>query len=255
MDFFNQIMAYSFLKSDSLNLLLDNVSQRKDVPHYKSGKEIMAEALTGRIRSNSAMLRQGAKNASEAAAMANSITNAASSLRTTLSEMLTLVQEVQADPSQSASASSTFKNLASTLAATVTGAQYNGISLLDFDGWNKDGRLTVGDDNTATLQIQLGYGTSKFILHDLSDLKDLKLIDLNGMQPANLTDLSENLKEYGRMVDTLHSSYANWAKSYMSEEKFMNEQAEILMRTAKNAMPNETDPLLRDRGGIVSSLG
>lgn len=255
MDFFNQIMAYSFLKSGSLNLLLDNVSQRTDAPRYKSGKEIMAEALTGRIRSNSAMLRQGAKNASEAAAMASSITNAVSSLRTTLSEMLTLVQEVQADPSQSASASSTFKNLASTLAATVTGAQYNGISLLDCDSWSKDGRLTIGDDNTAALQIQLGYGTSKFILHDLSDLKDLKLIDLNGIQPADLTDLSESLKEYASMLDTLHSSYTNWAKSYMSEEKFMNEQAKILMRAAKNAMPNETDPLLRDRGGIVSSLG
>ena len=55
MDFYDQLMAYSFLKSGSLNLLLDNLPQPAPVARYKSGSEMMAEALTGRIRSDSSM--------------------------------------------------------------------------------------------------------------------------------------------------------------------------------------------------------
>ncbi|OXS30241.1 MAG: hypothetical protein BCS36_05520 [Desulfovibrio sp. MES5] len=256
MDFFDQIMAYSFLKSGSLELLLDNMPQRTATSRGKSGRQIMAEALTGKIRSNSAMLRQGAKNASEAAAMADSIANAASSLSATLSQMLALAQKVQADPSQSATASPTFKSLATTLAATVSGTQYNGISLLDSNGWSTDKRLTVsGDGATATVPIQLGYGTSKFSLYSLSGLKDLTSVDLNAIQPADLTALVNSLADYGSIVAALDANYTALATSYTSEQNFMNEQAEILTRAAKNALPDETDPLLRSRGGILSSLG
>ena len=256
MDFFDQIMAYSFLKSGSLELLLNNMPQRTTAPRSKSGSQIMAEALTGKIRSNAAMLRQGAKNASEAASMSDSIANATSSLSATLSEMLALAQKVQADPSQSATASPAFKALATTLAATVSGTQYNGISLLDGDAWGTDKRLTVsGDGATATVPIQLGYGTSTFSLHTLSGLKELTTVDLNTISPADLTALANSLADYGSILATLNSNYTSLATSYTSEKNFMIEQAEILARAAKNALPDETDPLLRSRGAIVSSLG
>ena len=256
MDFFEQIMAYSFLKSGSLELLLNNMPQRTAAPRGKSGKQIMAEALTGRIRSNSAMLRQGAKNASEAVAMANSVASAASSLSDTVSEMLALAQKVQADPSQGATAGPAFRTLATTLAATVSGTQYNGISLLDSDAWAADKRLTVsGDGATATVPIQLGYGTSKFTLYNLSGLKDLTAVDLNSIQPADLTALTNSLADYGNILTALNKNYTSLATSYTSEKNYMIEQAEILARAAKNALPDETDPLLRSRGAIFSSQG
>ncbi|SCM73852.1 hypothetical protein [Desulfovibrio sp. 86] len=256
MDFFDQIMAYSFLKSGSLELLLNNMPQHTTAPRGKSGRQIMAEALTGKIRSNAAMLRQGANNASEAASMSGSIANAAASLSATLSEMLALAQKVQADPSQSATASPAFKALATTLAATVSGAQYNGISLLDSDAWGTDKRLTVSADGAmATVPIQLGYGTSTFSLYSLSGLKGLTSVDLSTISPADLTALTNSLTGYGNIADSLNANYTSLATSYTSEKNFMIEQAEILARAAKNALPDETDPLLRNRGGIVSSLG
>ena len=66
MDFFDQLLTYTYLRSSSLSLLLDSVQQATPTITQKSGREMMAEALTGRIRSDSAMLRQGAKNATEA---------------------------------------------------------------------------------------------------------------------------------------------------------------------------------------------
>lgn len=256
MDFFDQLMAYSFLKSGSLELLLDNMPQRATAPRGKSGRQMMAEALTGKIRTNSAMLRQGAKNASEAAAMADSIANATSSLSSTLAEMLALAQKVQADPSQSATAGPAFQTLATTLAATVSGTQYNGISLLDNDGWGTDKRLTVSSDGaTATVPIQLGYGTSKFTLYNLSGLKELTTVDLSTILPADLTALTDSLADYGNILAALNTNYTSLATSYTNEQNFMNEQAEILARAAKNALPDEIDPLLRSRGGILSSLG
>ena len=144
----------------------------------------------------------------------------------------------------------------STLAATVSGTQYNGISLLDGDAWGTDKRLTVsGDGATATVPIQLGYGTSTFSLHTLSGLKELTAVDLNTISPADLTALANSLADYGSILATLNSNYTSLATSYTSEKNFMIEQAEILARAAKNALPDDTDPLLRSRGGIVSSLG
>ena len=92
MDFYDQLMAYSFLKSGSLNMLLENLPQPVPVARYKSGSEMMAEALTGRIRSDSSMLQQGSKNATEAANIATIIANSASSIRDNLTSMLSVLK-------------------------------------------------------------------------------------------------------------------------------------------------------------------
>ena len=253
MDFYDQLMAYSFLKSGSLNLLLDNLPQPAPVARYKSGSEMMAEALTGRIRSDSSMLQQGSKNATEAANIATLIANSASSIRDNLTSMLTLAQEVKADPTQGSVNSAEFKSLAQEISATISTAKYNNISLVDKSGWANDSRLTVSSDgNSSTLNIQLGYYGSKFTLNDMSYLSYLNSVDLSSSSldiDALISSLSTNVTS----ANIIYSGNNSLATSYTDEAKYMVEQANILKKAADDAMPSEEDPLLRDIGSIIST--
>ena len=169
MDFFDQLLTYTYLRSSSLSLLLDSVSQTTPAITQKSGKEMMAEALTGRIRSDSAMLRQGAKNATEASSIASIVAKSASTILTNLNQMLTLAQEVKADSTKGAADSVKFKALAQEITATIANSKYNNISMLSKAGWTGDSRLRISaDGNSATLKLQVGYDSSKFTLNDMS---------------------------------------------------------------------------------------
>ncbi|CAK7002296.1 MAG: hypothetical protein DELT_00079 [Desulfovibrio sp.] len=237
-----------------------------------SGKEKSATALTGRIRSDAATLRQGAKNASEGAAMASIINESALSIGETLSEMQTLVQAYQSGQLSDGEAQTAFTSLARNLSATVSGAQYNGISLMDADGWN-DERLTV-NGSTATLSIQMGASATTFSLHDLSSLKNLESVVLTDEKTADgLLSLTETLSKSLSTASTIASGYQALAGSYTSQAKAMESQAEILSKTAERAVseagkhPSDIaapdtektintilmDMLLRDSGKLVDT--
>ena len=253
MDFFDQLMAYSFLKSGSLSLLLEGMPQPMPVIQQKSGKEMMAEALTGRIRSDSAMFRQGAKNATEASNMAGIAANSASTILDNLTDMLALAQEVKADSSKAAADSVKFTALAQEITATISNSKYNDISLLDKAGWTGDSRLTVSaDGNSATLKLQVGYDSSKFTLNDMSYLNSLSTVDL-ASPTLDLDALISNLSTNVTTATIIYEGNDALSKAYTSESDFLVKQADILTKAANDAMPTEEDPLLRDLGSIVST--
>lgn len=252
MDFFDQLLTYTYLKSSSLNLLLDSMPQTPVVTQ-KSGREMMAEALTGRIRSDSSMLRQGAKNATEASSIAGLVANSASTILDNLNQMLTLAQEVKADATKGAANSVKFKALAQEITATISNSKYNSISLLDKSGWTGDSRLTIsGDGNSATLKIQVGYDKSTFTLNDMSYLNSLSSVDLSSGS-LDLTALISNLSTNVTTANIVYSGNDALSKAYTSESEFLVKQADILDKAAEDAMPSEEDPLLRDLGSIIST--
>ncbi|MDL2209828.1 hypothetical protein LJC26_03375 [Desulfovibrio sp. OttesenSCG-928-O18] len=232
-----------------------------------SGREKAATALTGRIRSDAATMRQGARNASEGAAMATTIKNTALSLGESLSEMQTLLQSVAGGQTNAADAQSAFDSLAANIAASVSGAQYNGISLMDKDGWD-DKRLTVSGD-TATLPIQMGGSASTFSLRDLSALKDLVGTDLDDLytQDPTLANLTTKISEHIGTVNTMASGYEALAGSYTSQAKHLESQADILAQTAARAVAGAAessgsesavknilvDILMRDQGKVIDT--
>ncbi|MCC8193560.1 MAG: hypothetical protein LIP28_02810, partial [Deltaproteobacteria bacterium] len=88
-----QFLNQALVNGGSLNSVVADI-----LLHPKagtSGKEKTAAALTGRIRSDAAVMRQGARNAAEAAGMAELVKNATLTVAGTLSEMQTLVQSVR----------------------------------------------------------------------------------------------------------------------------------------------------------------
>lgn len=239
-------------------------------PAQKSGREIAAEALTGRLRGDSAALRQGAKNAAEAATMADMIKTATLSLGETLSEMQTLAQSVQNRNMSAADANPIYQSLASKLAATVEGTRYNGISLLDKSGWDSDGRVAVSGD-TATISIQVGNAATDFTLRDLSVLKNFSSSypDLTALSDADVNILVENLSRSIGTVNTMSSGYQALSGSFTGEARYLEQQADTLTLAAQKAMPGGnlpdivdpesalenlmTEILLRDQGRVVDT--
>jgi len=236
-----------------------------------SGREKAATALTGRIRGDAATMRQGARNASEGADMATMIKNTALSLGESLSEMQTLVQSVAGGRINAADAQAAFDGLAGSIAASVSGARYNGISLADRAGWN-DERLTDNGD-TATLPIRMGGSASTFSLHDLSALKGLAGTDLAGAysQDSTLGDLTTEISQYIGTVNAMASGYEALAGLYTSQAKHLESQADILALAAARVIAgagNGTpasgasessvkniliDLLLRDQGKVIDT--
>lgn len=253
MDFFDQLLTYTYLKSSSLSLLLDSVPQVTPAITQKSGKEMMAEALTGRIRSDSTMLRQGAKNATEASNIASIVANSASAILTNLNQMLTLAQEVKADATKGAANSVKFTALAQGITSTIANSKYNNISLLKKSGWTGDSRLTISSDgNSATLKIQVGYDSSSFKLNDMSYLNSLSSVDLSS-GTLDLDALISSLSTNITTATIISNGNTSLSKAYTSESEFLVKQADILTKAAEDAMPSEEDPLLRDVGSIVST--
>lgn len=214
---------------------------------------MLAAALTGRIRTDASMLRQGAKNATEGANIATLIATSTSSVRDNLNKMLTLAQEVKTDPTKGSVNGAAFTALAGELSSVASGTKYNNISLLNKNGWTNDSRLTVsGDGKSSTFTLQMGYGSSTFTLNDLSYLDYLKSVDLSsGSLDVNalISDLSTQINT----VNVIYSRNNSLSGSYTSEAKVLVEQAGILDKAAKDAMPSEEDPLLRDIGSIIST--
>lgn len=252
MNFFDDILTATYLKQASLSLLLDTLPQ--SVPTtYTSDKEMMAAALTGRIRTDASMLRQGAKNATEGANIATLIATSTSTVRDNLNQMLTLAQEVKADSTKGSVNGAAFTALAGELSSVASGTIYNNISLLNKNGWTNDSRLTIsGDGKSSTFKLQRGYGSSTFTLNDLSYLDYLKSVDLSSGSldiDALISDLSTQINTVG----VIYSRNNSLSGSYKSEASVLVEQADILNKAAQDAMPSEEDPLLRDIGSIIST--
>lgn len=249
----DQLLSDTYLQSSSLNLLLDSLKQQTPAIKQKSGKEMMAEALTGRIRSDSSMMLQGAQNATEASNIASIVTNSSSAILTNLNQMLTLAQEVKSDSTKGAADATKFTALAQGITSTIANSKYNNISLLDKSSWSSDGRLTVSSDgNSATLKIQVGYGSSTFTLNDMSYLNSLSSVDLSSSS-LDLNALISNLSTYISNATIINNGSSALKTAYANESDFLTKQADILTKAAQDAMPSEEDPLSRDLGSIIST--
>jgi flagellin len=250
-----EALANALIQGGSLDAFVVNTLLR---PGQRSGREISAAALTGRIRSDAGMLRQASLNVQEGGSIFSLAAGAVSSIADALEEMQKLAQSV-VDHTAGSDATISYENLASSIAGLVAGAEYNGIALLDGSKWPGDKRLTPGTD-TASLSIQAGNSAMTLTLHDLSALKtafqasDLGDDDAAKNTVAILSTLLANAK-------SLASSYTALAGSYSSEARSIARQAGILDLTAAGAEAGAgrdpksilLDLLLRDRGNLFDT--
>ncbi len=242
-----EFLSQALSSGGSLNSVVADILVH---PKPKTGKEIVATALTGRIRSDSAVLRQGSKNASEAAAMAGMIKTATLSVGETLNAMQTIVQSVRNKQMTADAATPEYMSLASKLTATIESTNYNGIALLDNSRWAGDGRLAVSG-GTATLPIQMGNSAATCTIRDISAMKNLAAVNL-AADDATLDGYLENIVDNIATANTMASGYESLAGSYTGEARYLEQQADTLALAAEKAQPGGT--LFPETGDPESAL-
>lgn len=226
-------------------------------------RDILGEALSGRTRSDAAMLRQASRNVSEAEGMMSLASEGAGNVNKLLKEAKDLVEKYQAssDPTEQSQLEAQYNALKGNIDNIIKNTNYNGISLLDGDKWAKDSRVNVaGDKNSGSVQIYAG--NSGFDLSLSNARKSIyQPLDALNISDANATDrLSEMATTAGMMSD----AYAKRASSLKSQAASLDRQGSILDEVAENQISRPqggnlqdilVDLALRDKGGIISGKG
>lgn len=238
---FSRLMSLSLLNNGGMDLFLDRLSAHLDTkaePAYKSGKTMLAEALTGRMRADEAVMRQGARNAGEGVKIAEIASSAAKSLNETLTEMLSLQGGID---------EAKFRSLAEKATTILENAKYNGISLFDGSKWASDNRLSMSaDGQKAFLSLQFGYRESEFALANLEKVKEYATKQL---ADVDWGALQEDIKTTSFLTD----SYDKLAKAYGGESDHMNNLADLYASSKDNALDFGLERQISGKGSIFSS--
>lgn len=217
-----------------------------------------AAALTGRLRSDAAMLRQASSNVSEAKSIVDLANEATTTINTALTRMKELANGVATGTMTYASVQAEYNSLASQITQTIASASYNGIALQDGTAWAADDRVTVSG-GSGTIEIQSGTGSFDLALYDFSSFKNAfnsTQINTVGKAAAMVTTLSGHITT----VSTVASNYASRSTILDGQAASLASQADIMDTAAETrARANESrsleelvlDLLLRETGTIT----
>ena len=249
-----QQLIRQIIESGSGGSLADSLFERRQ----KTGRQISAEAITGRIRSDAGMLRQASRNAGEGADIAKTANAATSSLLTSLGQMRDLAATMASTGVNAPGAVDSYNALAAGIQNTINTTAYNGISLMNKNKWPGDDRLTVSSDGTtASLPIQVGTSSRPLVLTDFSGI-------LSGVgdgataldNAASAQDAANQLSGIISTVQMQDRTYAAMASSFASESKSIKRQSKLLDETAARNIPGpQTDPLLKLLYNLLSNQG
>lgn len=234
--------------------LVDSLFERRQ----KTGRQISAEAITGRIRSDAGMLRQASRNAGEGADIAKTANTATSSILTSLGQMRDLAATVAGSGVAAPGVIDNYNALASGIQHTINTTAHNGISLMNKNNWPGDERLTISSDGTtASLPIQVGTSSRPLVLTDFSGI-------LNGVNDGsaalgNATSAQDAANQLSGIISTVQMqdrTYAAMTSSFASEAKSIKRQSKLLDETAARDIPGQqTDPLLKLLYKLLSNQG
>jgi flagellin len=195
-----------------------------------------AQALSGKLRSDSGMLRQASANVSEAASVTAMAQSAAGTIRSSLERMQELAEGV-ADGSLGVSAAQAeYQSLIDTIEGTVDSASYNGFNLLSAGGWGADERITLNGaagtaGTTGTIHIQAGTGGFGLVLHDLSYLKGV--FDTADIQDAAAaTTAATAISGHVSDVQGIETMLEKRGEGLTAQSEALASQAEILQTAA-----------------------
>jgi len=235
----------------------------------KSGREISAEAITGRLRSDVGSLRQSARNLREGGSIAEIAQKGIGSIVESLKKMQELAQNAATATSPaeiSAAIITAYQTHASSIRSIIKDTSYNGISLMDGTQWaaDPDQRVSRSGNGTVSISIQAGRGVRPLTLTDFSGdtlgSADPLTQTLNANNASTLASelsvLIQNMKMHER-------SYGHIASSMESEAKSVERQSRIMDLTATRTIAGSgTDPasrllffLLSEQGKLIDDKG
>jgi flagellin len=234
----------------------ETLIERLLAPRQKSGREIAAEALTGRMRAEAAGLRQSAQNAAEGKSVADTLIAAGESISESLRAMRSIAANYSSmTPEQLVVAKAEYEAASSDINNIVKSTSYNGMSLLDGTQWNNDERTADGK-----IKIRMGGWDKEIFLTDMQSFAgNLPL------WPIDETNAATAATSLGSHLETMRLKDLSWqamGDSFKSNAEVLERQAGILADSAaRSILGARGDPLARllhtlltDQGNLVDSL-
>ena len=253
------------LFSDSMNNVWQNSLKEKmgSLISSTSRRDMLGEALSGKIRSDSAMLRQASRNVREAEGMMSLASEGIGEVNKLLKEAGGLAEQYQAstDPVEQSQLQSQYNALCSNIDGIIKNTVYNGISLLDGNKWATDDRVKASGGN-ASGTVQIYAGNSGFDL-SLSNVRESIYEPLSSLD-ISAADAMEKLSTMETTSQMMSDTYARRASSLKSQAGSLERQAGILDRVAKSQSGSGQEGSLQDilvdfamsdRGKIISGRG
>lgn len=218
------------------------------------------EAMTGRLRADSAAMRQNARNVREASTMISLAGSTVATIKKVLEEMQTMAKQVQSgELLYDQDLATAYDALTDKIIRLVQGAQYNGISLLDKNKWGTD-----QISNTGSVYIQsLPNNGFELTFRDLGGLQWNKLRGADLENPGPLQTQVETLSTFIGDMNTQEEAYARRASGFKYQAIALESQAELLEQSvnARRHSPTKSleeiilDLLLRQTGSLINKSG
>lgn len=222
------------------------------------------EAMTGRLRADSATIRQAARNVQEASSMVGIAAEAVGQIRTVLEEMQDIAKQVkEGDLTYSASVAADYNALRDKITGIVESTQYNGISLLDSDAWGTE-QIDAGGNVfiQSTLRGTDGGFNVTFRPLDTVNWSALDGTDLEDDPSGELQDQLDTLSGYIGDMSTQEELYSQREDGLTSQAVSLEGQADLLDQAVEARRQTPTLSLeeilvrllLRDTGTLLDEI-
>lgn len=189
------------------------------------------EAVTGRLRSDSAAMRRAGTNVQEASAMVGVAAGAVGAIKGVLEEMQTLARQIKdGELTYSTSVASQYNALRDSIRPIIEGTYHNGIALLDKGQW---GTGQISADGRVYIQSQLGTGAGggfDVVFHELdkAGLGALAGENLENDPDGSLQGELDTLSTYVGDMKNLQEIYARRASGLQYQAQALDSQAGLL---------------------------
>ncbi|GAB6057320.1 flagellin N-terminal helical domain-containing protein [Desulfonatronum parangueonense] len=221
------------------------------------------EAITGKLRADTATIRQNARNVKEAAAMMGVAASAVGTIKSTLEEMQVLAKKVlEDDEVDGSNVSNEYNALRDKIKSIVENTRYNGISLLDSRNWGND---QIDDEGKVHIQSFLDGGFSVVF-------RDLDSVDWNKLDgaelgdddsPGNLQEQLNLLSGYVGDMAIVEDIYSRRRDGLEYQGAALESQADLLDQAVEARRQTPTlsleeillQLLFRNSGTIVDQMG
>lgn len=191
------------------------------------------EAVTGRLRSDSAAIRRAGRNVLEASSMVGVAANAVGTIKGVLEEMQSLAQQVKdGDLTYSADIANQYNALRDSIRPIIEGTYHNGIALLDKAQW---GTGQISAEGGVYIQSLPGAGGGfDVVFHELdkAGLGALSGENLENDPDGSLQGELDTLSTHIGDMENLQEIYTRRASGLQYQAQALDSQADLLDQAA-----------------------
>ncbi|MGM0611086.1 MAG: flagellin [Thermodesulfobacteriota bacterium] len=218
------------------------------------------QAITGKLRSDAASVRQNSDNVSEAASMVGIGREAVGQIKGALEDMEEIIDKINSGELDGDSdiVQEDYDNLREKIIGLVESTDYNGIHMLDKSQW---GTEQIDSDGSVYIQAfkDGGFDVNFYPLDTANS--DFDWNNLQGSNLANEVSRSTQLsyvESYLSDVNAIYDMYESKEGSLESHAASLNNQADILDQAVQSRMSSSLSVeqillnlILSDSGGII----